>query len=157
MLPVNKNLVFIALAALIVAGFFVFKAQTPQKQSEHITTTPSVEQYNPKIDPANFVPEITNKYHTLKPGTKFSYKETTKDGEEKIDVVVTKETKQIMGVTTTVVRDTVTVDGQMKEDTLDYYAQDKEGNVWYFGEKVDFYVPKGTLRGNPSILIEIKR
>jgi hypothetical protein len=28
-------------------------------------------------------------------------------------------------------------DGQLVEHTLDYYAQDKEGNVWYLGERVD--------------------
>ena len=33
-----------------------------------------------------------------------------------------------------VVRDTVTSDGQIIEDTFDWYAQDQLGNVWYFGE-----------------------
>jgi hypothetical protein len=44
-----------------------------------------------------------------------------------------------MGVTATVVRDTVTLDGELVEDTLDWYAQDRLGNVWYFGEEVRNY------------------
>jgi hypothetical protein len=33
-----------------------------------------------------------------------------------------------------VVRDTVTLDGEIIEDTFDWYAQDKNGTVWYLGE-----------------------
>ena len=44
-----------------------------------------------------------------------------------------------MGVSTTVVRDTVTIDGALVEDTYDWYAQDQEGNVWYFGEETAEY------------------
>ena len=40
----------------------------------------------------------------------------------------------ILGVTCVVVSDTVKVDGVLEEATLDWYAQDKQGNVWYFGE-----------------------
>ena len=39
-----------------------------------------------------------------------------------------------MGVTCIVVRDTVDIDGVLIEDTVDWFAQDVEGNVWYFGE-----------------------
>jgi hypothetical protein len=44
------------------------------------------------------------------------------------------ETKQILGVVTFVVRDTAYVNGILVEDTLDYFAQDDDGSVWYFGE-----------------------
>ena len=37
-------------------------------------------------------------------------------------------------MTCIIVRDTGTVGGQVEEDTFDYFAQDKQGNVWYFGE-----------------------
>jgi hypothetical protein len=49
-------------------------------------------------------------------------------------MVVTSETKQIMGVTCAVVRDTVTSGGALVEATTDWYAQDRDGSVWYFGE-----------------------
>src|SRR5919197_5189741 len=41
--------------------------------------------------------------------------------------------KVILGVTCIEVRDRVWND-ELIEDTRDWYAQDKEGNVWYFGE-----------------------
>ena len=50
-----------------------------------------------------------------------------------------KETKTIMGVTTVVVWDRVWLNDKLKEDTRDWYAQDKDGNVWYFGEAVGNY------------------
>jgi hypothetical protein len=96
------------------------------------------EPYNPKIDPLNFVAEISNKYFTLKPGKKFEFKNSA--GSERIEISITQETKKILGVTTTVVRATEWKNGVLKEDTRDWYAQDKDGNVWYFGEAVDNYV-----------------
>jgi hypothetical protein len=92
--------------------------------------------YNPIIDPLNFPTstKITNQYFPLKPGTTYIYEGTTEKGNEHIEVKVTNETKVILGVTCVVVRDTVTVDGELVEDTIDWYAQDQFGNVWYFGE-----------------------
>jgi hypothetical protein len=49
-------------------------------------------------------------------------------------VKVTDRTKVIQGVSTTVVRDLLWEDGSLAERTLDWYAADNEGNVWYFGE-----------------------
>lgn len=102
-------------------------------------------EYNPRIDPANFVSEINNQYFSLKPGQTFSYSEKTKQGDEVIEVTVTNDKKLIMGVNTTVVRDTARLDGVIVEDTLDFFAQDRDGNVWYFGEEVDNY-EKGNLK-----------
>ena len=44
------------------------------------------------------------------------------------------ETTEVMGVECMVVRDVVYLDGEPTEDTLDWFAQDVDGNVWYFGE-----------------------
>jgi hypothetical protein len=97
------------------------------------------EGWNPKIDPSNFVSSIDNPLFPLKPGTVFVYETTSEDGKERIEVRVAHETKVIMGVACTVVRDTVTEGGKVTEDTYDLYAQDKEGNVWYFGEDSKAY------------------
>ena len=86
------------------------------------------------FDPNNFVRKINNPYFPLKPGTTFIYRGET-DGTPTKDVMtVTHQTKEILGVTTTVIHDRVYEDGVLTEDTLDWYAQDKQGNVWYFGE-----------------------
>ena len=52
---------------------------------------------------------------------------------------VTSRTKEILGITSIVVRDTVTVAGEIHEDTFDWYAQDVDGNVWYMGEDTKEY------------------
>ena len=90
--------------------------------------------YRLVIVPANFTHVVDNPYFPLVPGTTTTFIE--KDGREKreIKVVVTHDTKMIMGVKCVVVHDTVMLDGKLVEDTYDWYAQDKEGTVWYFGE-----------------------
>jgi hypothetical protein len=87
------------------------------------------------LDPADFTTEIDNPYFPVTPGTRLTYHETGEEGEMEVVVIVTNTTKEIAnGVTARVVRDTVTLDGEIVEDTFDWYAQDSEGNVWYLGE-----------------------
>lgn len=90
--------------------------------------------YAPLIEPSDFVSDITNRYFTAVPGNNFVYESDTEDGLERIEVYVTNETRVVMGVTARVVWDRVWLDGELIEDTKDWYAQDAEGNVWYFGE-----------------------
>jgi hypothetical protein len=89
------------------------------------------------LDPANFSADITNPYWPMKPGTRWTYR-SVEAGEppQEVVIVVTKATKKLAnGVTARVVRDTARSKGQIIEDTLDWYAQDAEGNVWYMGEQ----------------------
>jgi hypothetical protein len=92
--------------------------------------------YAPRIDPANFVARIDNRWFPLKPGTGFHYRGVAEDGKtpQTDDMVVTHRTKRILGVDATVVRDTVSSHGRAIERTFDWYAQDRAGNVWYMGE-----------------------
>jgi hypothetical protein len=90
--------------------------------------------YAPKIDPANFVAAVDNRYWPLKPGTTYHYQGVRGTTPQTDDEVVTDQTKVILGVTSTVVRDTVSEHGSPVERTFDWYAQDKQGNVWYMGE-----------------------
>lgn len=90
--------------------------------------------YNPKITPSDFVSEINNKFFTLVPGTTFIYEAETEDGLERIEVYVTNRTKTVLEVNTIEVLDRVWLNDELIEETLDWYAQDMEGNVWYFGE-----------------------
>ena len=56
-------------------------------------------------------------------------------GEDSLNsVFVTDREKEILGVDTTVVLDVEFSEGQLAELTLDWFAQDDDGNVWYFGE-----------------------
>src|SRR4051794_25515163 len=58
-------------------------------------------------------------------------------------VTVSDKTKVIDGVTTREVHDVLTERGDVVEDTLDWYAQDAQGNIWYFGEATTEYGPGG--------------
>ena len=80
--------------------------------------------------------DIDNQHLPLAPGTRWIYREIDEDGEElEVVVTVTTETRELAnGVTARVVRDTVSADGELVEDTFDWFAQDAEGNVWYLGE-----------------------
>ncbi len=98
------------------------------------TPTGSPPDWNPVLDPADFVAVVDNPYYPLVPGTTFHYVAETEDGTETNDVIVTHETRQILGITATVVHDQVFLEGDLTEDTFDWYAQDKDGNVWYLGE-----------------------
>ena len=100
---------------------------------------PHRREYNPIINPANFVDRIDNQYSPLIPGTTFIYQGVS-DGEPEINTVyVTHNTKEILGVTCTVVKDRVRINGELAEETFDWHAQDKYGNVWYFGEDSKSY------------------
>jgi len=81
-----------------------------------------------------FVTELSNPYLAFAPGRIFRYESRLPEGVETDVVEVTRKTKSIMGIVTTVVHDVVSLDGEVTEDTFDWYAQDKDGNVWYFGE-----------------------
>lgn len=86
------------------------------------------------IDPSDFVATVTNPWFPLTPGTKLTYK-GIKDGEDAVDVFeVTDQTKVVDGVTCVVIRDNLTLGGTLHERTEDWYVQDRDGNVWYFGE-----------------------
>lgn len=93
------------------------------------------ERYSPRIDPAAFTTLVDNPYFPLRPGMRWVYEGRSDDGTERKVVEVTTDTRTIMGVQCVVVRDTVTLNGQLYEDTFDWYAQDRDGNVWNFGEE----------------------
>jgi hypothetical protein len=91
--------------------------------------------YDPSIDPANFVAADAidgNDYLPLRPGTQWVYESTIG---ETITVTVTDETSEIAGIGVRVVTDVlVDADGNTTENTRDWFAEDLDDNVWYFGE-----------------------
>jgi len=81
-------------------------------------------------------PNITNPYWPMKPGTRWVYKEGST---QKVVVTVLPRTETILGAKTRVVHDVVSKNGRVIEDTYDWYAQDRKGNVWYMGEATKEY------------------
>jgi hypothetical protein len=84
---------------------------------------------------SGFSAHVDNPWLPLKPGTTYVYR-GVKDGQPSRDVVtVTRETKTINGAPCVVVKDMLYLSGRLEERTTDWYTQDSQGNVWYFGEQ----------------------
>lgn len=85
-------------------------------------------------DPTN----IDNKWLPLQPGTQWVLDGiTVEEGEEiphRIEFTVTDLIKEVAGVNTVVAWIVDISDGEVVEKEIAFYAQDDNGNVWYFGE-----------------------
>lgn len=101
--------------------------------------------YRPRIDPAAFQTTIDNPYYPLIPGTTRKLIERSGRDSSENEITVTHDTKVVMGVTCVVVRDVVREKGKVKEDTYEWFAQDKQGTVWYFGEDTREFGPGGRV------------
>lgn len=87
------------------------------------------------LDSADFTSAIDNPWMPLRTGARWVYRVTSPDGgDRKTVVTVLDETREVMGVETRVVHELELADGELVEETDDWYAQDADGNVWYFGE-----------------------
>src|SRR5918997_3033519 len=146
-----KKLVALALVMCLAVVSACGADQTPQQTGGSSTSkeasppfAPEVAEqdaanYAPEIDPSNFVEEVDNPYFPLEPGTTWVYEGKTPEGTERVEDTVLPETKRVMGVECVVLRDRVWLNGELIEDTVDWHAQDREGNVWYFGEYTKEY------------------
>jgi hypothetical protein len=125
-------------APVAVAAIFV--AVAPTTASAHGTASCQLprfgpgKDYHPTIDPKRFSPEVDNPFFPQVVGRTLVYT-GVKDGKKALDIVQpTSRTRTIEGVKTRVVEDRLYLDNVLEERTSDYYAQDRCGNVWYFGE-----------------------
>lgn len=102
--------------------------------------------YEPSLRAADFSTRITNPYYPLPVGRRLIYR-GIKDGQTQKDVVtVTRRTRLVAeGIRARVVTDVATHNGKLLEKTSDWFAQDKDGNVWYLGERTAAYNPDGTV------------
>jgi hypothetical protein len=93
-----------------------------------------------ELNPDDFVEQIDNPYWPMAPGSNWVFTQTDFEGnKERIEITVTNRKKTIQGIEATVVRDVVTQDGELVEDTFDWFAQDKDGTLWYMGEDTTEY------------------
>jgi hypothetical protein len=104
-------------------------AVSPSLARHHVTAEPRM-----PATATTWVNAITNPYFPLPPGTTFHYEGATDGIPTADDMGVTHDTKIIVGVACTIVHDIGYTNGVLSEDTFDWYAQDGDGNVWYFGE-----------------------
>jgi len=110
--------------------------------------------YDPHIpSAAHFSKTIDNPYFPLPVGRTFLYR-GAENGKKELDRMhVTARTKDIAGITATVVSDNVyEPPPKLLEKTFDYYAQDDSGNVWYLGEDTREFQPGGKVDTSGSWL-----
>ncbi len=92
----------------------------------------------PVFEPGDFDTNsilVDNPNLPMEPGTIWVYEGETEDGPERVVVTVLDETREVAGVETRILLDRVYLEGELIEETFDWYAQDTSGNVWYFGEE----------------------
>jgi len=110
--------------------------------------------YTPQIPPSGqFSKTIDNPYFPLPAGRTFVYR-GVENGKKELDRMhITRRTKNIAGITATVVTDNVyEPPPKLLEKTFDYYAQDDRGNVWYLGEDTREFLPGGKVDRSGSWL-----
>jgi hypothetical protein len=97
------------------------------------------------INPEDFTVKIDNRFFPLPPDVTFIYKGNREGRKQRDEFTITDRTIVIAGVTCRVVHDKVFERGILRENTFDYFAQDRDGNVWYFGEDTEELDKKGRV------------
>jgi hypothetical protein len=114
----------LATAACLTAGGIAVSALAGTTRTTTATVPPASE----------FSARVDNPWYPLKPGTVYTYR-GVKDGHPARDVMtVTHRTRRIAGVRCVVIEDRLYLSGHLGERTTEWYSQDRQGNVWYFGE-----------------------
>jgi hypothetical protein len=125
------------------AGLLAATALIAIATGSAIPKSPAATPHSP--DPSEFAARVDNPWFPLHPGSTYVYR-GVKDGQPSRDVfTATKTTKRIEGVPCRVVRDRLYLHGRLRERTTDWYAQDRAGNVWYFGEATAELSPNGSV------------
>ena len=131
------RLIFIVLLVLIViVGRELLRGSSPPVTYEHTFA---------EFDPDNFSDStnVNNQWLPLKPSSRWVYEGTTTEGGEtfphSLEFTVTDLIKEIEGVRTVVVWAVDISDNEIVEKEIAFYAQDNDGNVWYFGEYPEEY------------------
>jgi hypothetical protein len=142
----RHTILSISAAVLIVSATACGGGGSSQSTGTSVGTTGAASPQLPQrdepvtLDPAEFTTEIDNPYWPMKVGSRWVYRETDAGGTvTRVEVTVMDQTKTIMGIESVVLHDIVTEAGEVKEDTLDWYAQDADGNIWYMGEDTKEY------------------
>ena len=127
---------FMWLVALTIAACFLVGCTAA---SEHEIAASDIEPARVEFDPANFVDPTTstNEYHPLRPGLQWVRAGTTEVGARKVPHQVistmTDVVRMIDGVPAVAMLDQSTDSGEISQVGFDYFALDKDGNVWLMG------------------------
>lgn len=136
----------VAMALVAIGGAHVLASSSPRHLAQSAAARQVQPRPRPKYDPQRFTTYVDNAWFPLKPGITYIYR-GNKDGKRARDVYrITNQTRTIDGVACRVVKDRLYLNGRLEEKTSDYYTQDVDGNVWYFGEDTEELDAKGHVR-----------
>ncbi len=124
------------IALISLLAFFMLISYADGARAYSLTPT---SEYDPQIKPEDFSSVITNPYMNLSVGKKMVYESMTKDGLERIELLVPGWSRNVLGVETLVLWNRVYLDGELMEDGREYFAQHTNGDVWLLGENIDDY------------------
>jgi hypothetical protein len=124
----------VAAIAVALAGIAGQAGAAPGSKSQRTIKSGAGPGWPKTLHPSDFVRRVDNPFFPLKPGSKWFYRGIEGDTHESNKIHVKHKRKTILGVHTTIVHDVVFKHGKPREVTDDWYAQDRHGNVWYFGE-----------------------
>lgn len=127
----------VAVTAALLPALLLSACGSSGSSSEAQSTNTFPQSSEPSnLNPADFTTQIDNPYFPLPVGAQWHIRVTDQEGtvQQQVITVTDKTRKMGDGVTARVVHDVVSEHGKPVEVTEDWYAQDKEGNVWYFGE-----------------------
>jgi len=103
------------------------------------------QQPSPTSNPADFQVTVDNRLYPLPASSQQVYEGEERDPDTgntiktRVESRVLPKTDRVAGVEVTVVEDKEFKNGELVESTLDYFAQHRDGTVYYFGEQVDEY------------------
>lgn len=132
----------------------VYAATAPLEYAPDPATVAEFKDFDPGIFGNST--DIHNQWMPMKPGTRWVYEGTAVDDEgnsftRRIEFTVTDLTKEVAGVNTVVAWIVDYSDGEVVEKEIAFYAQDKDGNVWYFGEYPEEYENGEFVKASPWI------
>jgi hypothetical protein len=143
---INRAVIGMVVVLPVLAGCGSSGGDTSSAATQSGTSTFPQSSEPSNLDPADFTTSIDNPYWPMPVGAVWHVHVTNPEGESLQETITsTNQTKKIAdGVTARVVSDLVYDHGKPKEITYDWYAQDKDGNIWYFGENTAEVRANGT-------------
>ncbi len=142
---VGEKAILTSCICLALAGCSNNDSNSTPAVNDPVVTGPDIAQPDTVTDPAE--PEfsmalfdelsatVDNPWFPLEPGTSAQFEGLNDEGDmEKVVTTVSHEKRLVNGVESAVVVDREFENGELIEETFDWYAQDMAGNVWYMGE-----------------------
>jgi hypothetical protein len=117
------------------------KSETTTSTQASTTTAAAAD----TINPADFTNKVDHPFFSLVAYRPQVFEGTERDPETKETIKTSGQkrlldkTEVVAGVTVAIIEHKEFDDGELIEVTQDYFAQHRDGSVWYFGERVDDY------------------